>query len=1059
MADDYSLDPLQVQEDELNALYKRALARTVRQKWDPNDLYGSASRNTESVLAERELGSLSQKKLDLSGQMQQRMAESLRGVPAELAAGYRDPGSRAEFAKQLAKFRENEMVQNKLTELRGQYGPGVSGTQTISGGGTGDNPYGLAKAASENPYTHEIGKAMMSNQVVDPTKAQRNPDGSISPLGGALDTIRQQERAKTMGADAPINIEVNGTIVPHRRNNDGSLTPIPFGAGGPPPSAPPSAPLGGALAAASGPNPAASAPPTGGSALPGATIAAFGQPQSMTTRMAIFQQEVKENYDNLAQGRASGDEQMIRIATQNLRELDREIKLVQRQHGPTGGQVPSGYAAQGQPQPEQSNADRGFSALPNATAATMPPSRIPEQPAVGKNPGQEFRGQEFYKTQQDELKKIQEAQREIPTMLNQLDQLEATMKKPIYGGGRGAIAGGVNWAGNTISKTPVEDPQLANTRTFESLIKEMAGPRAKLLGYNPSNFDLSTAIAQLPTLGDSPGSRAEVVKRLRDGLDYQMQSVPVIQELVAAGRTVPEAMKYFHEAVWPQIKAQKEQQQRNPTEAPGAQSALPGATSAAGAAALPRGMPPSAPLSEGPGVADFLTSKLGWSAMGRSAAALPGSLASEGGSAAWDTLSNVARGAGQWAGLSNREDWAAEKARQDEKARTNPKYAQARDLTDITANPINYIPGSTLPKMIAAGAAQGLTQPGSTAGEQLMQGVTQAGLSGVTGVAARAIPSTQSVAKDVGPEVTRLLREYPSVKATSAQLNPDILGSKLVQGAGGDVAAALAQQKGLTKELMKRAGIEGERLTPKILTDAKSAMSTEYEGMFKNNVFPKIPTTTATELRTAMQRSPDLQPLMAGSQPLATVYAAIMSGNATKVSAATLHQAWKDIGQVATDNPTSAQAAGQARKILEDIIANAMPQGDRGVFRNLNKRWGATEDVERVFLKSGGGEGAAYGTISPAKLKTEQSRGPNTGGVTDEAVQLVDALRMRNAIPNQDVPTSLKDIAQRIAGPVVHVFDKNAVNAPPLVRKMLDLLRTGIAKGAPLATEEFYNAP
>jgi len=198
---------------------------------------------------------------------------------------------------------------------------------------------------------------------------------------------------------------------------------------------------------------------------------------------------------------------------------------------------------------------------------------------------------------------------------------------------------------------------------------------------------------------------------------------------------------------------------------------------------------------------------------------------------------------------------------------------------------------------------------------------------------------------------------------------------------------------------------------------------------------------------------------MAGSQPLATVYAAITSGNATRLQAATLHQAWKDIGQVATDNAASAQAAGQARKILEDIIANAMPQGDRGVFRNLNKRWGATEDVERVFLKSGGGEGAAYGTISPAKLKTEQSRGPNTGGVTDQAVQVVDALRMRNAVPNQDVPTSLKDIAQRIAGPVVHAFDKNAVNAPAPVRKMLDLLRTGIAKGAPLATEEFYNAP
>jgi hypothetical protein len=136
-----------------------------------------------------------------------------------------------------------------------------------------------------------------------------------------------------------------------------------------------------------------------------------------------------------------------------------------------------------------------------------------------------------------------------------------------------------------------------------------------------------------------------------------------------------------------------------------------------------------------------------------------------------------------------------------------------------------------------------------------------------------------------------------------------------------------------------------------------------------------------------------------------------------------------------------------------------MPGKDRGIFRDLNRRWGATEDIDRVFTRGGGGTGAAYGTLNPAKLKTEQGRGPNTGGVTDQSVQLIDALGMRNAVPNKEVPASVQSGVQRLAGPALNALDWNAVNAPAGVRKFLDLLRAGTAKGSVPAIEEIINAP
>jgi len=773
MADDYSLDPFQVEEDILKSQYTKALAKTLRPKWDANDPFSSGAALSNYYQSDRKLGELDKQKAELAQRVEKQMIETLRGAPQELQDMVRNPGTRAEGAKALARYREQEMQYNKLNEMRNLYGPGIAGSQTIGAGDTGDNPYGLAKAASENPYTASIGKQMMDNQTGDPTKVRLDRSGNASVIPGATAALTQIEDAKMRGRDDLVDYKMpDGQIVKQprswvenemRKYQTGAAPGAPPSSSLPPPSGgPPATALPGAVgAAASAPNRPVSAPPGPSSAPPGGEVAAFGQPQTQTTRMDMLQAEVKRNFEARERARAAGDQQGITIATRNLQQLDQEMKLVQKQNGPSGGQVPSGMAAGQQPPPQQP------SALPGATAAAaggMPPARIvpPTGPAgVGPTPFAGKMSDEQLAVQKDAMKKFNESVELVPSMLQQLDQLENILKKPVYSGGKAEAAKGINWAANTIQRgnAGVEDPVLSNTRAYEGLIKEMSGPRARLLGYNPSNFDLNTALAQLPNMGDSPGSRAAVIGQLRKGMEYHMQSIPVIQELTAKGVTVSEAQKYFHEAVWPKIQEQK-RQQPNPTEAPGAQSALPGATSAAGAAALPRGMPPPAPPpAEGPNVSDFLTSKEGWRAMGESAASLPGAIAAQGGPAMKDTVSNFGRGVAQLFGQSDRAEWPAEKARQDALAAKNPQYAQARHATDIIGNPTNYIPGATIPKMAAAGVVGGITQPGASFTEQVQNAASQGGLAAVTGAASRAVPSTKSVAADVGPEVTKLLRE------------------------------------------------------------------------------------------------------------------------------------------------------------------------------------------------------------------------------------------------------------------------------------------------------------
>ena len=1010
MADDYSLDPLQVQEDELNALYKRAMARTVRQKWDPNDPYGSASAGIDNAIGERDAKRISQQKMELSDQMQKRMTEALRGVPDELAAGYRDPGSRAEFAKQIAKFRENEVAQNKIQEIGSQYGPGVTGNQTIAGGGTGDNPYGRAKALSENPFTHTYGKQAMENLAPhDPSKSVRiDSQGNYSVIPGAIGAVQQTEDAKMRGRDDIIDFKTaDGTVmkVPRswaeaemRRSFSGAAPSSPPSA---PPTAPATSPLGGAVAAASGANTPVPGGPSGGA-----------PPIFSPTMSPADRARAMQDYT---------------------------------------GQRPF---------------ERQDSVLPNATAAAMPPAQGPGvrgQPPTGPSgqgpsPYQVKAAEARNQTDEQMYQKYMEGMAALPTTRFYVQDILERNKNKTYEGYQTLPE-----VSNKIAATLGQgnSPTYTNTRAMSQDIENLKGALLKQYGTNPSDRDLAAISGRIPSMEDSAATREELAKALLKYADKHEFVAPTVDQLMKTQNMGFIQAQIAADQIYRQKKAEEESR-RNPTQAPGSQSALPGAAAAAQMThqhSSGQGYEPEG----GGGIERFGAD------LGNNLASLPGSMFSKSG---WegmkDSYGNIITAGRQLAG-GDRSGWEAENNRQETRRNTDKAYDQARTYHDI-ANPTALIGGTStgIARNVAAGTVQGLLQPNSTLTGQLVSGGKNAAYSGAGAGLALGIPTTHPN-PSLGPDAQAILDKYPELAktVTSAQLNPKYYGSHIADALGINRAAAEAQQKALTTDLLRQTaagpagagGVAPTVMSRETIAKAMDDFSKEYKTLLPAAVNQGTGTATISirsadqaKMSSAISSMPRIQDMFgkAEAPTLAKIGAMLDPAQGTTrkvVDAATMHEAWKEVGKVAT-GPQEAKAV---RKVLEDLITQVMPNQDIKHFRELNQRYGDFQDMERIWSQGGGGgKAAARGSILPAKLETEAGRGPNTGSATDQAMDVVNMLRQSN----EARPTVSGRMVQNIVGPILYHLDNSATQASPAVKRMLDALRAYSVRGAPRIQNE-----
>lgn len=444
---------------------------------------------------------------------------------------------------------------------------------------------------------------------------------------------------------------------------------------------------------------------------------------------------------------------------------------------------------------------------------------------------------------------------------------------------------------------------------------------------------------------------------------------------------------------------------------------------------------------------------------------LPQNLMSpQGGAGTVDAYKNLYRGAKQL--LTNQYDPAEEqkiRAEQEAKMR-DPRYAAGMHFSSV-ANPTSLIGGGSagVLKNAASAFAQSMLQPEESLGDKFNQTASPTVLAATLAAAGKALPKT-ALPKTTPPGYLDAKDTFPGVRPTSAQLDEFGFGSNAL---GVNDARRVEQIKAISDTIRKSAGIEGNVVNQKVIDGGFKDTASKYDALFHDTRTPVGTTMTTADqasLRTKFQGmlNPGGDPTQAtiglnkifndSSVPALNRLRQVLETGATgtiKVNPADLQRAWREVGTIADVNP---QAASQVRGFLEELVGKALSPQKLKEFKDLNHRWATLEDVQRIYHMGGEGKGTMSGDFAPSKLEALMGKGPNPGGVVDQAGHMVKGLRISDANPTEladSVGGILKQGVQRILGPVQSRLDRSAYNASPTSKHLIELLRAGLVRGLP----------
>lgn len=1127
MADDFTLDPLEVQEVDLNRKYNAAIAQRLRASnpvpdWD---IVGQGNRAFDRVAGVKAMANDAPARAELSKQYQAGLAAALRGAPPEIQAQVMSPGTRTEGLKSLSDWNMQQNDQRERETRRA--------SRALNGGGAnpgGDQAYqdAFEDSQSVNPRIAARGKeALAALAPRGPNAAMRvNPDGSMSPIGGAnsalAGTTAAIEQSKYPYSDKPTMRDVGGgNMQPSTEHLD-----IARAGGGPnaQPSAPVSA-LPGAVGASPAPMPASgpiSPAPGQNSALPGAVGAASpppqvqpqAQPQAQPPAQAPVNAPILKMIPTLEQYNPNnpvspaGAAGPFQITPANVQEFSRRagrrldpmnpadgammadavLQEAQKRYGNNdmaviayynGGRAAGDAVAAGKrpPSKETENYLMRYQAMkeggaPDNNVVAGPGGQLPQKPGpetfldpsqrmvpATNNPqmAEQFKLQQ--QQQQQQLSKLAEANSAAPIVLQQLAKLRELAVAPTYHSSTESFIGDVGQAASSIFGKGESSKEYRNSQDLQGEVTALAAPLAKLLGTNPTDRDFAATLQQFPSVNGDAATRLQKIDHLEAVTKDRVEMLNFVQKAVQNGYSVPAAQNAYM-----QWKAQDQQAPGNPTQAGGSQPAAPAQSALPSARKAVAGPDLTAP--PGGGVMGYVGD------LARNAVSLPGSLIASGVPAVKDTVGNFVEGTKELFGQGNREQAMRDIAAQEERRKTDPAYNQARTFTDITANPTSYVPGATIPKIAAAAGLQGLTQPGESLSNQVEQGAKSALVGTVLAGASKLVPTTAAK-----PSVEASLKEFPSVTATSAQMTPGSLESRIAAGFGVNDAAAVDQIKGITKDLMAKSGMKGDEITLKSISDAKTDLGGQFDKMFAETqgalpVRLRVSTADQKAIRDSIDnitRAPGPANAVTGAKGpqgveaimndanapnLGKIYQAFTSSNPVQLSPKVLGEAWKEVSQVA-ENPGAAAAV---RGIIEDVMTKGMKPGTVDAFKALNRQYGNVLDLERVYNAGGGGKGVASGLLSPSKIEALAKESPNSGSDIQKAMELITQLGLRDArqgiiTPGTSVASNVIRAARAPIGAGMNLIDQGITavgkRIPDSIKFLVEGLRRPQLGGTP----------
>jgi len=1129
MANDYSLDMFQVEEDELEKKRTFALAQLLRSQAHPPGMMDSSSRFLQGygdTQARQSLEEIGPAKQALAGRSREAMMNSLRGMPEDIQrlAGSRETQPMAlKLAEKYQQQKMDEARRGRLMEGRGS-APAEGGVDKI---------FLIARAILGDPGATKDDRdwakdALEMYKPVDPANFGRiGAGGAMETISGGPQNFLQKQRV--IGSQNLEDVPVPGGTQKMTREEAmrrGLIQGSPpvggaVGGGYAPPAT--SAP-GGYSSPASGPN----NPASGGSALPASVAAESGGFEGDPLTRIIPQLEGWDPRNPISPKGAVGPYQIMpqnvaalsRLAGRQLDPMNPEDGKLMASHvlkdarnkygnndqavlayyngGHSAGDavasgkpppspetqgylaraaqllnpvstaqaqppqaLPGAVAASGQGAPPQFNFSGKMSAeeaaaLPNTTAA-LGGAQYPSTPGVTTSPTLTKGFEEQIKSNVAAMQKMEETQADFGAVISKLGTIRKMNQNPSYEGmaatGGPLLEEGVAALGGGTSS------KYANTKAMEAGIQDLVGPILKQYGYNPSNRDLMQAQLRLPSMGSSAAARDQVADLVMKGMAAEQEVAQMTRQIFdqSQGRVSPHQAQQFAWKIYNKNRDDEEARQKsgNPTNAASGQQ---GPLAASVRAEYDKTKKQLA------GENSF------GSAMWEKTKSLTGAIFSGAGvEGAVDAYGNMIEGGKQMIGMGDREKGMAELRRQEERARVDPDYEQAKIFHSV-ANPITVAaasaPMATLPRALLAGGVMGGLHPADSAGSQAWNVAVGAGLGGVGSLASRLMPSTRAASALEGAGLTPAKAAGP-VQGSSAQLNPQLAGSKLASAVAGD-ASSLRQAKEATQYLMGTGKIAGDRLTREGVDQAyTAAKEAQRETLAAQPI--KLPKPELKGLTDSIVELIDANgPKVFGQKSAlmefltkVTAQSQAKGGgralrNVKTYDGEKLFQMWEEVGQFDKFKP--AQAA--VLKSLEDLIEGGAGKEVLEAFKGHQQTYRNISNIDRVW-SSGGGSGTGVGTgwINPSHLKLEAGRGPKDA-VTDSMVEIVDLLNLRN--PKTLAPGSIDTVpgvvhsaAKNVFGPAVEGYDAfmqkwGGPKANVAVRHTVDALRAG-AKTLPYA--------
>lgn len=319
-------------------------------------------------------------------------------------------------------------------------------------------------------------------------------------------------------------------------------------------------------------------------------------------------------------------------------------------------------------------------------------------------------------------------------------------------------------------------------------------------------------------------------------------------------------------------------------------------------------------------------------------------------------------------------------------------------VAEFLGDPLTFLPGATLPKFLAQGAAMGATAPTGRADS----GLTDNAIGAVSGVAASGLgygagKVISKVAKPIGNQLTEVGKagirklEEAGVPLSAAQktgskalaaLEATFSTLPMTSNAQGKIYEK--QREAFTKAALKEAGIDASNASREVIAAASKKFGDEYTALASKNVMnidePLLENVAKIyQEATSGRLGQDASNLVKSVSEDIYNSGGRISGEAYQKTRSLLTQK----AQGAKDS-FDAGLMKQLRNELDAAFERSLPEAQRGTMAAINKRYQAFKPIQKA-MESSKAEGLKTGNIDPTTLYNQVEVGAPLSNLSDAA--------------------------------------------------------------------------